>query len=116
MHSEKECEILSAQGGLGLTLQTDFEADEMIYCCIFLLRIWLLKCSESPMYRRLDFLMDGNTKDLMEEDSFTVDIANLMQDKMGLSQLSRQDIVKLMGIKRTNASTLLPVGLPGNFR
>ena len=51
----------------------------------------------------------------MEEDSFTVDIANLMQAKMGLTDLSRKDIVKLMGIKRTNASTLLTVGLPGIF-
>ena len=56
--------------------------------------------------------MDGNTKDLMDEDSFTVEIANIMQAQMGLP-LTREEIVKLMGIKRTNASTLLTVGLPG---
>ena len=56
--------------------------------------------------------MDGNTKDLMDEDSFTVEIANIMQAQMGLP-LTREEIVKLMGIKRTNASTLLTVGRPG---
>ena len=115
LHSDEECRILSASG-LGPKVLLEQEdaslSDEMVYCCIFLLRIWLLKCSGQETYRRLDFLMDGNTKDLMDEDSFTVEIANIMQAQMGLP-LTREEIVKLMGIKRTNASTLLTVGLPG---
>lgn len=116
LHSDEECRILSASGlGPTVLLEQLQETVEMVYCCIFLLRIWLMKCSgqeSSDTYRRLDFLMDGNTKDLMDEDSFTVEIANIMQAKMGLP-VTREEIVKLMGIKRTNASTLLTVGLPG---
>ena len=117
LHSDEECRILSASG-LGPKVLLEQEdaslSDEMVYCCIFLLRIWLLKCSGQETYRRLDFLMDGNTKDLMDEDSFTVEIANIMQAQMGLP-LTREEIVKLMGIKRTNASTLLTVGRPGTI-
>ena len=118
LHSDEECRILSASGlGPTVLLEQLQETVEMVYCCIFLLRIWLMKCSgqeSSDTYRRLDFLMDGNTKDLMDEDSFTVEIANIMQAQMGLP-LTREEIVKLMGIKRTNASTLLTVGRPGTI-
>ena len=114
LHSDEECRILSASGLGKLALDGAPEEEMMmVYCCIFLLRTWLLKSQSEATWRRLDFLMDGNTRDLMDEDSFTVEIANIMQAKMGLTQLTREEIVKLMGIKRTNASTLLAVGLPG---
>ena len=54
--------------------------------------------------------MDGNTSDLMDDKSFSLEIADIMQQEMKLDT-NHQEIVRLMGIKRTNASTLLTVGL-----
>ena len=75
--------------------------------------MWLLAETDPATSKRLDFLMDGNTKDLMDEDSFSIEIANIMQSQMGLADITRRDVVRMMGIKRTNASTLVNVGLPG---
>lgn len=85
----------------------------MKYACIFLLRMCLLRDASPGVYKRLNYLMDGNTQDLMDENSFSSEIAAIMRSKMGLTGLSREAVVRLMGIKRTNASTLASVGIAG---
>ena len=67
----------------------------------------LLEEDKPDMYKRLDFLMDGDTSDLQGKDSFSWEISKILQCDMGLVNLEHEDIVRLMGIKRTNASTLL---------
>ena len=67
----------------------------------------LLEEDKPDMYKRLDFLMDGDTSDLQGKDSFSWEISKILQCDMGLVNLEHEDIVRLMGIKRTNCSTLL---------
>ena len=58
--------------------------------------------------------MDGNTTDLYNdlenEASFGYEVVHLMQTRLQLTDLSPEDVIKLMGIKRTNASTLISIG------
>ena len=89
----------------------DLNEDSLLYASIFLLRMILLQESNPDEHSRMSFLMDGNTSDLMDHASFSAEIAEIMGKEMGISK-SREEIVRLMGIKRTNASTLLSVGLP----
>ena len=51
--------------------------------------------------------MDGDTTDLQDKASFSMEIAKIMQGDMNLPNVEHNDIIRLMGIKRTNASTLL---------
>ena len=51
--------------------------------------------------------MDGDTSDLQDKDSFSWQISKILQCDMGLVNLEHEDVVRLMGIKRTNGSTLL---------
>ena len=51
--------------------------------------------------------MEGDTSDLEGKNSFSREIAKIMQCDMSLPNVEHKDIVRLMGIKRTNASTLL---------
>ena len=44
----------------------------------------LKKALLATLVKRLNFLMDGNTSDLMEKDSFSVEIAALMKQQMQL--------------------------------
>ena len=67
----------------------------------------LLEEDKPGMYKRLHFLMDGDTSDLQDNDSFSWQISKILQGDMGLVNLEHEDVVRLMGIKRTNGSTLL---------
>ena len=75
----------------------------LIYACIFLLRMKLLETSNTSMFHRLNFLMEGNTNDLENEVTFTSEAFHLMHTKMHLDNLSKEDVIRFMGIKRTNA-------------
>jgi hypothetical protein len=48
--------------------------------------------------------MAGNTKDLMDENNFSADITKLFQFKLGIPEMTREVVVRLMGIKRQNIS------------
>jgi hypothetical protein len=85
----------------------EFEQDSIFYASIFLLRMYLLQEDKACMYKRLDFLMDGDTSDLQDVDSFSWQISKILQWDMSLVNLEHEDVVRLMGIKRTNGSTLL---------
>ena len=85
----------------------EFEQDSILYASIFLLRMWLLEEDKPRMYKRLNFLMDGDTSDLQDKDSFSWQISKILQCDMGLVNLEHEDVIRLMGIKRTNGSTLL---------
>ena len=63
------------------------------------------------MFQRLNHLMEGNTDDLENEVTFTSEAIHLMQTKMHLDNLTKEDVIRFMGIKRTNASTLMTIGL-----
>ena len=52
----------------------------------------------------------GNTSDLLDEASFSSEVTEMMQTRMKLTNLNKKDVVRLMGIKRTNASTLVTIG------
>lgn len=109
-HNEVECEILSRIDDRHLQ-RISLSEDSILFALVFLVRVLLLRDGDRLTYKRLDYLMDGNTSDLMNEDSFSLDIAKIMKDELKM-QTSHEEIVRLMGIKRTNASTLLSVGLP----
>ena len=48
-----------------------FEQNSIFYGTIFLLRMMLLKEKNPAVYKRLEFLMDGDTSDLQEKNSFS---------------------------------------------
>ena len=92
----------------------------------------LLTDDDPDMFKRMDFLMDGNTEDLRDEDSFAREFTCIINDRMGFDMTQDQvrmstsfsfyidqvftlmlKIARLMGIKRTNACTLANVGYPG---
>ena len=127
-HASKECDFLAKcshrvkvslnenfmrplSSNSNLIQALDLNEDSLLYASIFLLRMILLQESNPDEHSRMSFLMDGNTSDLMDHASFSAEIAEIMGKEMGISK-SREEIVRLMGIKRTNASTLLSVGLP----
>ena len=84
-----------------------FDQDSIFYAAIFLLRMWLLEEEDPAKFKRLEFLMDGDTTDLQDKNSFSMEIAKIMQTDMNLPNVEHSVIIRLMGIKRTNASTLL---------
>ena len=76
--------------------------------------------------------MDGDTSDLRKEESFARDFTAIMSSRIGIEMTQEQvtnnaviltlclwlvlinvEVARLMGIKRTNASTLSSVGYPG---
>ena len=65
------------------------------------------------MYQRLTNLMQGNTNDLWDEASFSSEVVELLQNQMKL-EVTRENVIQLMGIKRTNASTLVSIGQEHN--
>ena len=71
----------------------------------------LLETINTSMFQRLNHLMEGNTDDLENEVTFTSEAIHLMQTKMHLDNLTKEDVIRFMGIKRTNASTLMTIGL-----
>ena len=91
----------------------DISEPNLIYACIFLLRMKLLESRDLPMYQRLTNLMQGNTNDLWEEASFSSEVVELLQNQMKL-EVTRENVIQLMGIKRTNASTLVSIGQEHN--
>jgi len=104
LHTVRECNILAK---CERSKAIEFEKDSILYATIFLLRMCLLEEDKPGMYKRLDFLMDGDTSDLQDNDSFSWQISKILQGDMGLVNLEHEDVVRLMGIKRTNGSTLL---------
>jgi hypothetical protein len=109
LHTVRECNILAK---CERSKAIEIEKDSILYATIFLLRMCLLEEDKPGMYKRLHFLMDGDTSDLQDKDSFSWQISKILQCDMGLVNLEHEDVVRLMGIKRTNGSTLLTVDLP----
>ena len=97
------CITLSLNSVLFFFQIENINEPSLIYACIFLLRMKLLETSNTSMFHRLNFLMEGNTNDLENEVTFTSEAFHLMHTKMHLDNLSKEDVIRFMGIKRTNA-------------
>ena len=75
---------------------------------------------EAPMiYERLSILMEGTIDDLAHHSEFcdfvleSYDIIRKIEGDQTLCKISKEDIVRCIGVKRTNANDLSSVGRKG---
>ena len=71
------------------------------------------------VYERLNILMEGDTNDLTRSSEFSdfvcevSEIINKIEGPQTSCPISKNDIVRCIGVKRTNANDLSSIGLNG---
>ena len=98
VHS-KECEYLKGFHAANIKI----EDIPLIYPCVLILRMALLKVEDEEMFSRMTFLTSGDSGPDPEQD-FLVEM--MMQSKLGLEDLDKIEARKFFGILKTNASSL----------
>merc|ERR1712150_10576 len=85
-------------------------------------RMMRMQTEDPPMYDRFDLLMEGNTKDLVVNSNFSDFVCNAYEtikkiqdtDDVKFKRISKDDIVRCTGVRRTNAYDLASInGLSG---
>jgi len=108
LHSEEECRILRDLG-YGTSI-TDFEKNtSLVYACIWIYRAFRWKENNPEYFNYISrYLMAGDTSDLESYD-FVDDVFDICQSMA--SGITKEDVVAIMGVKRTNANDLALIGL-----
>lgn len=91
-----------------------FDQANLVYAAIFVMRGLMLKTNDPEEYEKVIFLMSGDTSDIA--DSIGLKVFQMLAQNHCLSDVCKEDVLRIMGVKRTNANNMTNVlGKKGNI-
>ena len=105
-----ECRLLQ-EAGTRLDIR-DYDANNIFYSAVLPLRMWSTKARDSLLWAKINFLQEEKEDQLDGAKVFT-DVADYIHTRLGLTEISTEEVLRLTGIKAVNAIDLSQVGVEG---
>jgi len=109
-HHLQECSLLSSSHH-SISIK-DFSSPHILYSAIVPLRMWLLKTNNNTEWQKVNFLQEGDSDELGKSKMWN-DVADYIRNVMNIKDFSTKEVLRLTGIKATNANSLEPTGVSG---
>ena len=107
---QQECALLSSSVP-SISIE-DYSSPHIFYSAIVPLRMWLLKTSNPSLWEKVNFLQEGD-QDELEKSQMWKDVAGYVRNNLRIEEFSEEEVLRLTGIKATNANSLEPTGVSG---
>ena len=107
----QECSLLSSsQHSISIK---DYSSPHILYSAIVPLRMWLLKTSNNNQgWQKVNFLQEGDPEELGKSKMWN-EVADYITNIMNIKDFPKDEVLRLTGIKATNANSLEPTGVSG---